>query len=72
MYHVTYNNTTYAMDLDEFDGDDIADEDLIVAATQATTPTRAGSSFSLNVDRIQPGIGAASPSKSRQPHSVVS
>ncbi|KAI1369361.1 hypothetical protein F5Y08DRAFT_151758 [Xylaria arbuscula] len=28
------------MDSDEFDGDDIADEDFLVAATQATTPPR--------------------------------
>ncbi|KAI3320098.1 type III restriction enzyme [Xylariaceae sp. AK1471] len=64
------------MDSDEFDGDDIADEDLIVAATQATTPTRAGSTFSLNIDRFQPSVRASASSasldssKSRQPHSM--
>ncbi|KAI0974563.1 hypothetical protein F4678DRAFT_381275 [Xylaria arbuscula] len=31
------------MDSDEFDGDDLADEDFIVAATQATIPTVSGS-----------------------------
>ncbi|KAI8954267.1 hypothetical protein F4801DRAFT_533697 [Xylaria longipes] len=36
------------MDSDEFDGDDIADEDFIVAATQATTPTRASSTPNFN------------------------
>ncbi|KAI0460234.1 hypothetical protein F5B21DRAFT_453802 [Xylaria acuta] len=39
------------MDSDEFDGDDIADEDFIVAATQATTPTRASSTPSFNNNR---------------------
>ncbi|KAI1734341.1 hypothetical protein F4680DRAFT_357200 [Xylaria scruposa] len=39
------------MDSDEFDGDDIADEDFIVAATQATTPTRASSTPNFNNNR---------------------
>ncbi|TGJ84086.1 hypothetical protein E0Z10_g4703 [Xylaria hypoxylon] len=43
------------MDSDEFDGDDIADEDLIVAATQATTPTRPSSTRNLNNNYFQPG-----------------
>ncbi|KAI0100403.1 hypothetical protein GGR51DRAFT_532791 [Nemania sp. FL0031] len=41
------------MDSDEFDGDDIADEDFIVAATQATTPPRAKNS------RFQPGVATS-------------
>ncbi|KAI1433631.1 type III restriction enzyme [Xylaria sp. CBS 124048] len=44
------------MDSDEFDGDDIADEDLIVAATQTTTPTRATASSHPNARRFQAGI----------------
>ncbi|KAI2638209.1 type III restriction enzyme [Xylaria nigripes] len=44
------------MDSDEFDGDDIADEDLIVAVTQATTPTRGRTSFTLNTHRFQPDV----------------
>ncbi|GAW18260.1 hypothetical protein ANO14919_077340 [Xylariales sp. No.14919] len=36
------------MDSDEFDGDDIADEDFIVAATQATSPARPSSNRNLN------------------------
>ncbi|KAI1421010.1 hypothetical protein F5Y12DRAFT_718976 [Xylaria sp. FL1777] len=44
------------MDSDEFDGDDIADEDLIVAATQATTPPRSSSTRNLNQNRFQPGV----------------
>ncbi|KAJ8129785.1 hypothetical protein O1611_g3845 [Lasiodiplodia mahajangana] len=40
------------MDSDEFDGDDIADEDFIVAATQATPPR-------ANNSRFQPGAGTS-------------
>ncbi|KAI1821748.1 type III restriction enzyme [Xylaria intraflava] len=43
------------MDSDEFDGDDIADEDLIVAATQIANPTCARTSKS-NAHRFQPGV----------------
>ncbi|KAH8164795.1 hypothetical protein CIB48_g3443 [Xylaria polymorpha] len=53
------------MDLDEFDGDDIADEDFIVAATQATTPTRASSNPNFHNDRSpHRGIRASAPSAS--------
>lgn len=71
------------MDSDEFDGDDIADEDLIVAATQATTPTRAVSSSHFNNNnrvQFQPGVRASTSTSSasfgglgsRQPRSMVS
>ncbi|KAI1112491.1 hypothetical protein F5Y14DRAFT_421848 [Nemania sp. NC0429] len=63
------------MDSDEFDGDDIADEDLIVAATQATSPARVCSTRNVNNNtRHQFGVrtSAASSisfngSSSRQP-----
>ncbi|KAF2963436.1 hypothetical protein GQX73_g10132 [Xylaria multiplex] len=51
------------MDSDEFDGDDIADEDFIVAATQATTPTRASSTCNLNANCFQPGAPTISSSR---------
>ncbi|KAI0432155.1 hypothetical protein F5Y09DRAFT_165755 [Xylaria sp. FL1042] len=55
------------MDSDEFDGDDIADEDFIVAATQAPSPVRATSSArNLNQNRFQPGLRHAHPVASHQ------
>jgi len=56
--HNVISNITYRMDSDEFDGDDLADEDLIVAVAQATTPTRAGSQPASNPSRshFQPGV----------------
>jgi hypothetical protein len=51
------------MDSDEFDGDDLADEDFIVAATQATTPPRASSNPSLSShNRVQPGVQSSAAS----------
>ncbi|KAI0395807.1 type III restriction enzyme [Xylariaceae sp. FL0594] len=41
------------MDSDEFDDDDIADEDLLVAVTQAATPPRMGSITISNPGRSQ-------------------
>ncbi|KAI1277084.1 hypothetical protein F5Y07DRAFT_364034 [Xylaria sp. FL0933] len=55
------------MDSDEFDGDDIADEDFLVAATQAASPIRTTSSArNLNQDRFQPGLRHAQSSASHQ------
>ncbi|KAK5624463.1 hypothetical protein RRF57_000179 [Xylaria bambusicola] len=42
-----------AMELDEFDGDDIADEDFLVAATQTTAPPRTSSTQNLSQNRLQ-------------------
>ncbi|KAI0506100.1 hypothetical protein F5B22DRAFT_478512 [Xylaria bambusicola] len=44
------------MDSDEFDGDDIADEDFLVAATRTTTPPRASSTHNLNHNRLQSSL----------------
>ncbi|KAI1757217.1 hypothetical protein F4782DRAFT_481744 [Xylaria castorea] len=63
------------MDSDEFDGDDIADEDFLVAATQATTPTRASSTpnFNNNRDiRASSSSGSFDSSMSRQQRPVQS
>ncbi|KAI1132247.1 hypothetical protein F5Y10DRAFT_231319 [Nemania abortiva] len=66
------------MDSDEFDGDDIADEDFIVAATQATTPTRASSNPNVNNSHLQPAVRASaslsfdSSVSRQQPHSLQS
>ncbi|KAI1312393.1 hypothetical protein F5Y03DRAFT_235890 [Xylaria venustula] len=58
------------MDSDEFDGDDIADEDFIIAATQATTPTRSGSGRIVNHDQAaRPSASRCHP-VSRQPSSL--
>ncbi|KAI1172510.1 hypothetical protein F4777DRAFT_561220 [Nemania sp. FL0916] len=66
------------MDSDEFDGDDLADEDFIVAATQTTTPPRASSnSNTRNNGRPQASAQTESVplsfdgSASRQPRPVV-
>ncbi|KAI0409624.1 type III restriction enzyme [Xylaria palmicola] len=50
------------MDSDEFDGDDIADEDFIVAATQATSPARTGSASNPITSRSHPGIRSSASS----------
>ncbi|KAI1202205.1 hypothetical protein F5X97DRAFT_288284 [Nemania serpens] len=53
------------MDSDEFDGDDIADEDFIVAATQATSPTSGRSTRNVNEStRHQPDVRTSSSSAS--------
>ncbi|KAI1162228.1 hypothetical protein F5B18DRAFT_625142 [Nemania serpens] len=57
------------MDSDEFDGDDIADEDLIVAATQATSPIRNVSNSARHQSDVRTSASSASfnSSLSRQP-----
>ncbi|KAI8632530.1 type III restriction enzyme [Xylariaceae sp. FL1651] len=65
------------MDSDEFDDNDIADEDLIIAATQATSPNRAGLASNRDIGLTQAHAlltSAASASlngpRSRQPSLV--
>ncbi|KAI0863052.1 hypothetical protein F4860DRAFT_469949, partial [Xylaria cubensis] len=61
------------MDSDEYDGDDIADEEFIVAATQVTTPTRASSTSNFNNNgefRTSSSLGSFSSSMSRQQRPV--
>lgn len=67
------------MDSDEFDGDDLADEDFMVAATQPTTPPRASSAPNNNYNRrVQAAVRAPAPSvslgnsTSRRPRPQVS
>lgn len=60
------------MDSDEFDGDDIADEDFLVATTQATTPPRPSSTHNLNQNLFQPDARSLSDAISRPPHLPVS
>lgn len=62
------------MDSDEFDGDDIADEDLIVAATQATSPIRNVSNSARHQSDVRTSASSASfnSSLSRQPRRTVS
>ncbi|KAI1504472.1 hypothetical protein F5X99DRAFT_372556 [Biscogniauxia marginata] len=54
------------MDSDEFD-DDIADEDLIIAATQAQSPNRVQSTTKFNQGRFQPHIQRTPVPQNRTP-----